>query len=37
MIGEIFDEHTRTDVEEAKALGLDAFAMNIGMIDLDFC
>ncbi|PSN61419.1 glycoside hydrolase [Corynespora cassiicola Philippines] len=28
MIGEIFDEHTRQDIEDAKSLGIDAFALN---------
>ncbi|ORY10189.1 glycoside hydrolase [Clohesyomyces aquaticus] len=28
MIGEIYDEHTRQDIVDAKALGLDAFALN---------
>lgn len=31
MIGEISDEHVAKDIADAKALGLDAFAMNIGM------
>lgn len=30
MIGNILDEHTRQDIVDAKALGLDAFALNIG-------
>ena len=30
MIGEITDAHTRQDIIDAKALGLDAFAMNFG-------
>jgi hypothetical protein len=34
MIGQIDDEHVAKDVADAKALGLDAFAMNIGMFDL---
>ena len=29
MIGEIFDEHTKKDIEDAQDLGLDAFALNI--------
>jgi hypothetical protein len=29
MIGEIFDEHTKKDIEDAMDLGLDAFALNI--------
>jgi len=29
MIGGITDEHVRQDIVDAKAMGLDAFAMNI--------
>jgi hypothetical protein len=32
MIGEIFDEHTRQDIVDAQALGLDAFALNISTL-----
>jgi hypothetical protein len=35
MIGEIFDEHTRQDIVDAQALGLDAFALNISMFHFD--
>jgi hypothetical protein len=31
MIGEVNDDHVAKDVTDAKALGLDAFAMNIGI------
>jgi hypothetical protein len=30
MIGEIFDEHTRTDIVDAQNIGIDGFAMNFG-------
>lgn len=29
MIGQIFDEHTKKDIQDAQDLGLDAFALNI--------
>ena len=29
MIGQIFDEHTKKDIQDAQELGLDAFALNI--------
>ncbi|CAI6335400.1 unnamed protein product [Periconia digitata] len=32
MIGEIFDDHTEQDISDAKALGIDAFALNINNI-----
>ncbi|KAF2118542.1 glycoside hydrolase [Lophiotrema nucula] len=32
MIGEIYDEHTRQDIVDAQALGLDAFALNINSL-----
>ncbi|KAF2680044.1 glycoside hydrolase family 71 protein [Lentithecium fluviatile CBS 122367] len=33
MIGEINDEHVAKDISDAKALGLDAFAMNIDHLE----
>jgi hypothetical protein len=30
MVGEIFNEHVRQDIIDAKALGLDGFALNFG-------
>ncbi|KAJ4303240.1 hypothetical protein N0V90_002133 [Kalmusia sp. IMI 367209] len=33
MIGEIFDEHTKQDIQDAKDLGLDAFALNINSLE----
>ncbi|KAF2736976.1 hypothetical protein EJ04DRAFT_489009 [Polyplosphaeria fusca] len=32
MIGDITDDHTRQDIVDAKALGLDAFALNINSL-----
>lgn len=33
MIGEIYDEHTKKDIQDAMDLGLDAFALNINSLD----
>lgn len=33
MIGEIFEDHCEQDIKDAKALGLDAFAMNIDHLE----
>ncbi|KAL5446047.1 hypothetical protein PMIN05_002659 [Paraphaeosphaeria minitans] len=32
MIGEIFDKHTKKDIQDAMDLGLDAFALNINSL-----
>ncbi|PVH95597.1 glycoside hydrolase family 71 protein [Periconia macrospinosa] len=33
MIGEITDAHTKQDIQDAKALGIDAFALNINKLE----
>jgi hypothetical protein len=35
MIGEIFDDHTRTDIVDAQKIGIDGFAMNFGESQLN--
>lgn len=37
MIGEIYDEHTKKDIQDAMDLGLDAFALNISNTSVSFC
>lgn len=34
MVGEIFEDHVRQDIVDAKALGLDGFALNYSMSEL---
>jgi glucan endo-1,3-alpha-glucosidase len=36
MVGEIFNDHVRQDIIDAKALGLDGFALNFGKLDTRF-
>jgi len=35
MIGTVFDEHCRQDIIDAKALGVDAFALNLNTLNPD--